>query len=100
MSLLFVMIWTVGVLVNLGDAATAKCESFPRGVAPIPQVSAVAEVPPGTLIEEEFCYPTRDDALRNAVDASMILIVAGPVFWWHLRQGRRLTAPPREPLAS
>jgi hypothetical protein len=28
------------------------------------------------------------------MDASIFLIVAGPVFWWHLRQGRRLTAPP------
>jgi hypothetical protein len=94
-SLLFVMIGTVGVLVNLGDAATSTCESLPRGVVSIPhEVAEGSTVPTEAPLVEGSCYPTRDDALRNAMDASIFLIVAGPVFWWHLRQGRRLTAPP------
>ena len=33
---------------------------------------------------------------RNIVDAAIFVIAAGPIMWWHLRQGRRLTAPPPE----
>ena len=32
--------------------------------------------------------------VRNVMDASIFVIAAGPIMWWHLRQGRRLTAPP------
>ncbi|MGH2711502.1 MAG: DUF5671 domain-containing protein [Actinomycetota bacterium] len=94
-SLLFVVIGTVGTLVNLAEASTAECESSVAAeVRTIPHEAELEEVPvAGGPVLEEYCYPTRDDALRNAVDASLILIVAGPVFWWHLRQGRRLTVP-------
>lgn len=91
-SLLFVAIGTVGTLVNLAEAATAECGSAPSSrVQTIPDEAELEFRVPGGL---EACYPTRDDALRNAVDSGIVLVVAGPVFWWHLRQGRRLTAPP------
>ena len=99
-SLLAVVIGTVGVLTNLATAATAECDSLPRGIARIPHEAELEGPVPAEAFVEVGCYPTRDDALRNAVDASIILVVAGPVFWWHLRQGRRLTAPPQEALDS
>ena len=29
------------------------------------------------------------DALRPALNAGIVVVVAGAVWWWHLRQGRR-----------
>ena len=105
-ALIFVLIGGVGLLFNLGDAATARCDRTPgaHGIRAIPHdgklegdpYTDIETIPPSALPEGEFCYPSRDDAFRNAVDSSIFLIVAGPVFWWHLRQGRRLTAPPRD----
>jgi len=40
------------------------------------------------------CFPPRDEAWRSVANAVIVLIVAGPVFWWHLRRGRRLAPPP------
>jgi len=94
LSLVFVLIGGIGLLFSLADAASSDCEPPP------PPVVIPAEAPGElTAIEEsfeegDFCYPGRSDSLRNGLDSSIFLIVAGPVFWWHLRQGRRLTAPP------
>lgn len=33
---------------------------------------------------------------RDMLNAAIFVLVGGSVMWWHLRQGRRLTAPPRE----
>jgi len=43
-----------------------------------------------------LCFPPRDEAWRSAANSVIVLLVAGPVFWWHLRRGRRLAAPPAE----
>lgn len=68
LSLIFVLIGAIGVLFNLSDAATAG--SLSNG------------------------YPSdyQSYSLRSAVNSAIFLIVGGPAFWWHLRQGRRLTA--------
>ena len=91
----FVLIGGIGVLFNLGDAALG-CEGSPEHAYfttehPPPEGYGTF-VEPGTM-QVEFCHPSREEALRNAVDSAIFLIVAAPVFWWHLRQGRRLTAP-------
>jgi hypothetical protein len=33
------------------------------------------------------------ESARAAVDAAIFVIEGAPVMWWHLRRGRRLTAP-------
>ena len=86
-ALVFVLIGGIGVLFNLGDAAVG-CEQEEHAYVVIENVEGL---PP-----EAFCYPSSEEAARNAVDSSIFLIVAAPVFWWHLRQGRRLTAPPTD----
>lgn len=93
-ALVFVLIGGVGLLFNLGDAVTADCPllGHPSQVESTPGASPTIDV----WVESPFlfCHPTAEDSLRSALDSSIFLIVAGPVFWWHLRQGRRLTAPP------
>jgi hypothetical protein len=99
-ALLFAVIGTVGLLFNLADAAVG-CEPAQHAFAEThagesyTDIETIEGQPP-----ESYCYPTRDSALRSATDMSIFLIVAGPVFWWHLRQGRRLTAPPQDPQAA
>ena len=96
-SLLFVVIGTVGLLTNLSEALTNECDGIASSSVRTPPHQGELEFEPEARGPRlEACYPTRADALRNAVDASLVLIVSGPVFWWHLRQGRRLTAPPPE----
>jgi hypothetical protein len=36
----------------------------------------------------DFCT-SASDALRGALNAGIVVVVAGAVWWWHLRQGRR-----------
>lgn len=86
-ALIFVLIGGVGLLFNLGDAATA-CEDVRVGAIDVSVTGVVEDLSP--IVPP--CYSPREDDLRSAVDSSIFLIVAGPVFWWHLRQGRRLTA--------
>lgn len=91
-ALIFVLIGGVGLLFNLADAATSACPVVR------PHVETTPVAPPGAAgvrVESPFpfCYPSAENSLRSAVDSAIFLIVAGPVFWWHLRQGRRLTAP-------
>ena len=91
-ALLFVVIGTVGLLFGLTDAVLAECDSLPRSTVTLEPADPAGA---GGVVEPaHFCYPTRDESLTNAVDSSIFLVVSGPVFWWHLRQGRRLTAPP------
>lgn len=40
-----------------------------------------------------FCT-SRADALRSASNGLIVVLVAGAVWWWHLRQGRRVGGPP------
>jgi len=34
-----------------------------------------------------------DDALRTALNGLIVVLVAGTVWWWHLREGRRTVSP-------
>jgi hypothetical protein len=89
----FVVGGSVAVLSTGADAAIPHCD---QGVGPI---EAPGEPPHG--VDEtsavigpgaptfRSCYPTPAEAARNALDGAIFLIAAGPVLWWHLRQGRR-----------
>ena len=49
-----------------------------------------AALPAGAEPEPE-CSPAPAEAARRALDGAILVIAAGPVWWWHLRQGRRAT---------
>jgi uncharacterized protein DUF5671 len=72
----FVMGGTVGVLVSVVEVVLPQC--FEAG---------------GGLVTGPACFPEPDEAARGAVDAAIFVIAGAPVMWWHLRQGRRATAP-------
>jgi hypothetical protein len=42
---------------------------------------------------QEECFPEPAEAGRQAIDGAIFVIAAAPVWWWHLRQGRRATGP-------
>jgi hypothetical protein len=62
--------------------------------AAVPHCFAVEEqaVPAGYPRQDE-CYPEPTEAGRQAIDGAIFVIAAAPVWWWHLRQGRRATQP-------
>ena len=72
-SLVFVLIGTIGILASFVDLAVSPCPAS-RG---------------GDIVG--WCGP--EEVGRRIVDFAIFLVVGGPVFWWHLRQGRRLTGP-------
>jgi uncharacterized protein DUF5671 len=78
-ALFFVLGGAVGVLMSSIDAALPRC--FQPGGGEL------------VAIEGSQCFPSRGEAARNAFNAAIFIIAAGPVQWWHLRQGRHLTAP-------
>lgn len=47
-------------------------------------------LPPDVLVE--LCT-SAGDALRSALNGFIVVVVAGPVWWWHLREGRRPVSP-------
>jgi Domain of unknown function (DUF5671) len=75
-ALFFVLGGVVGILMSTVDAVAPSC----------PPVEV-----PGSAAE---CFPTTAQAGRSAFNAAIFVIAAGPIMWWHLRQGRRLTSPP------
>lgn len=77
-SLVFVLIGTIGILTSLVDLAVSPCPEPPAG---------------GDVFD--WCDP--QEVGRQILDFAIFLVVAGPVFWWHLRQGRRATGRPSEP---
>ena len=83
----FVALWfavggVISVLSAAAEAAVPQC--FPAEEQALP-----AELE--GLTQE--CYPEPADATRRAIDGGIFVVAAGPVWWWHLRQGRRATAP-------
>jgi hypothetical protein len=72
---------------------------FDETVTPPPLISLEPPISipidPG-LAPEPNCYPESADALRSALDAGLVAVVAGGTWAWHLRRGRRLgtDAPP------
>ncbi|MDP8955603.1 MAG: DUF5671 domain-containing protein [Actinomycetota bacterium] len=53
------------------------------------------DLPPGAADVEAsgMCVPTeREATIRLIVDYGIILVVSAPIWFWHLRRGRQLTA--------
>ncbi|MGH2573052.1 MAG: hypothetical protein ACRDGU_06185 [Actinomycetota bacterium] len=51
----------------------------------------VEAVPAGAELSSDQCHQESADALRRVLDSFIVVLVASPVWWWHLRQGRRLS---------
>jgi hypothetical protein len=81
----FVSLWLavgglIAMLATAVDAALPHCFEGP------------AALPAGAEPEAE-CNPEPAEAARRALDGAIFVIAAGPVWWWHLRQGRHATWP-------
>jgi hypothetical protein len=90
---------TISTLHSLIDAAIPRCFDSPEVVldpTTLPGVSPGIEGggEPLTLQPIRECYPPVSVSLRSAVDGLIVAGVAGATWAWHLRRGRRLTAPP------
>jgi alpha-beta hydrolase superfamily lysophospholipase len=83
----FVLGGAVRVLTAAVDAALPRC--FPTFDSPIP---AFAE----PQFEQRECQD-RAEGERGILDGVIVLVVAGPLFVWHLREGRRATRPAAGP---
>ena len=55
--------------------------------------AAFATECPATLGEDLFVCNDAGDSLRAAVNGLTVVLVAGAIWWWHLREGRRTVAP-------
>lgn len=62
--------------------------SFDEEGSPIPPIELGPGLDPGVFRSEE-CYPSSSEALRSALDASIVAAAAGAVWLWHLRRARR-----------
>ena len=58
----------------------------------IPDVPIDVDSP--LLAQQEECYPSTSEALRSALDAGIVALVAGAAWLWHLRRGRRTVDGP------
>ena len=81
------------------DVAVPSCFEAPSALVTdpnaLPTIAPEGEITEGTLVEAiRRCYPSSSEALRNALDGLIVAGVAGATWVWHLRRGRRLTAPP------
>jgi hypothetical protein len=47
------------------------------------------------LSSPQDCANNWTETGRDMMNAAIFVLVGGSVMWWHLRQGRRLTAPPQ-----
>ncbi|HEX9824039.1 MAG TPA: DUF5671 domain-containing protein [Actinomycetota bacterium] len=83
----FVLTGTIGVLTALVDLAVPHCFSSET----IYGITASAEE---SVVGLRECYPSASEAARSTLDFALVLAVGAPVFWWHLREGRRLTGSP------
>jgi hypothetical protein len=94
-SLYFHLVAFVGLWFAVGGVITALNAAVDGAVPSCFGVEGPAV--PGEL--EAECYPQPADAARQAVDGGIFVLAAGPVWWWHLRQGRRATqrVRPEEP---
>lgn len=53
--------------------------------------AAYAPECPDVLVGAGFCADAAE-SLRAAVNAAIVVLVAGAVWWWHLREARRAPA--------
>lgn len=98
----------IGGLHALRDAAIPYCYRQPEPLSPVatpvPGISSGSVQIPADAADafaelQRDCYPPTADALRSALDAAIVTGVAGAVWAWHLRRGRREfeMPPPDEP---
>ena len=83
-AFLFVLGGSIGLLAVLANAVVPPCtfvEGFGSG---------------GTILGARDCRAEWDEIGRSLFNAAIFIVAAGPLMWWHLRQGRRLTTPPPE----
>jgi hypothetical protein len=81
----FVSLWLavgglIAILATAVDAALPHCFEGPVAL-------------PAGAEEQAACQPEPREAGRRVLDGAIFVIAAGPVWWWHLRQGRRATRP-------
>ena len=81
------------------DVAVPQCFGPEQGYVLDPSTIPGAEtgadpITVGGIEPIRECYPSSSEALRNALDGLIVAGVAGATWVWHLRRGRRLTAPP------
>lgn len=65
----------------------------------LPLINAVS-MPECPIAFGGLCANT-GDALRSAANGAIIVLVSGAVWWWHLRNGRRIVVPgvwPSDPM--
>jgi hypothetical protein len=100
----------VAGLHSLRDAALPYCsqapDPYPPVATPVPGTSpGYVEIPEEAVdaFDElrRDCYPPSGEALRSALDSGLVALVAGGVWLWHLRRGRRgpetVDEPVKEP---
>jgi uncharacterized protein DUF5671 len=90
----------IATLHALIDVAVPQCFESASAIAPLDPSTLPGASPGGDPITIggiepiRECYPSRSEALRNALDGLIVAGVAGATWLWHLRRGRRLTPPP------
>jgi hypothetical protein len=86
----FVALWFAvgGVIALLTAGVEAAVPNCVYVAEPVPEGEVAPEVSP-----QRECYVEPAEVGRRALDGAIFVIAAGPVWWWHLREGRRATGP-------
>jgi hypothetical protein len=116
--LYFHLVALIALLITLGggvatlhavrDSVMPLCYEIPGPVVPpvegpvtgsglegeVSPIDVPIEVDSPLLAQKEECYPSTSEALRSALDAGIVAVVAGAVWLWHLRRGRRIVDGP------
>ena len=93
-SLVFILVGTSIMLSSAVDAVLPPCRV--GGFAEYGPPPGDPDAPVGESetrpSEERICEQIPgNETLRRVLDGGLLLVAAVPFFWWHLRQGRRLT---------
>lgn len=94
-ALAFVLVGVIRALQTTVDLALPHCFSAEGQILQAKEPSdgeLVLVQESGSLSDE--CFPAGKEAARAILDSGIVLLVAAPVFIWHLRQGRRATSEP------
>jgi hypothetical protein len=99
-SLLIALGGAVAMLHALRDAVVPFCYDNSSFSGPLVSGSgdSVAEIDlpedfDPEILRSEECYPSTSEALRSTLDAGIVTAVAGVVWLWHIRRGRRGSEP-------
>jgi hypothetical protein len=89
----FVALWFAvgGVLVALNAAVEGVIPHCFQAERPLIEPGAPDSAESEVFPTGEECHPDPAEAGRRALDGAIFVIAAAPVWWWHLRQGRRAT---------